>query len=144
MKLSDWFRARSLQEILMIVAIVLLLSMILTRWRYIGDTASEAFRRRFVPPREVPTKEIPTQETPTQETPPQEKNPAHEAASQNDPLPTHKDASPNIPEPGANATYESAVQDAPEPAAGPTDFTRRDSPATVSLKGETLSDRTTE
>lgn len=134
MKLSDWFRARSLQEILMIVAIVLLLSMILTRWRYIGDTASEAFRRRFVPPREVPTKEIPMQE----------KNPAHEAASQNDPLPTHKDTSPNIPEPGANATYESAVQDAPEPAAGPTDFTRRDSPATVSLKGETLSDRTTE
>lgn len=139
MKLSDWFRARSLQEILMIVAIVLLLSMILTRWRYIGDTASEAFRRRFVPPREVPTKE-----TPTQETPMQEKNPAHEAASQNNPLPTHKDTSPNIPEPGANATYESAVQDAPEPAAGPTDFTRRDSPATVSLKGETLSDRTTE
>lgn len=144
MKLSDWFRARSLQEILMIVAIVLLLSMILTRWRYIGDTASEAFRRRFVPPREVPTKEIPTQETPTQETPPQEKNPAHEAASQNDPLPTHKDTSPNIPEPRANTTYESAIQDAPEPAAGPTDFTRRDSPATVSLKGETLSDRTTE
>lgn len=139
MKLSDWFRARSLQEILMIVAIVLLLSMILTRWRYIGDTASEAFRRRFVPPREVPTQETPIQETPTQE-----KNPAHEAASQNNPLPTHKDASPNIPEPGANATYESAIQDAPEPAAGPTDFTRRDSPATVSLKGETLSDRTTE
>ena len=61
MKLSDWFRARSLQEILMIVVIVLLLSMIATRWRYIGDTVSEAFRRRFVPPQEVPSQETPIQ-----------------------------------------------------------------------------------
>ena len=134
MKLSDSFRARSLQEILMIVVIVLLLSMIATRWRYIGDTVSEAFRRRFVPPQEVPS----------QETPIQEKNPTHESASQNDPMPeeipTHEAASLNIPEPGANATYESASQDA-EPAAGPTDLPRRDSHATDSLKGETLSDR---
>jgi hypothetical protein len=139
MKLSDWFRARSLQEILMIVVIVLLLSMIATRWRYIGDTVSEAFRRRFVPPQEVPS-----QETPTLETPIQEKNPTHESASQNDPMPeeipAHEAASLNIPEPGANATYEPTSQDA-EPAAGPTDLSRRDSHATDSLKGETLSDR---
>ena len=133
----------------MIVVIVLLLSMIATRWRYIGDTVSEAFRRRFVPPQEVPSQETPTQETPPQETliqetPIQEKNPTHESASQNDPMPeeipTHEAASQNIPEPGANATNEPTSQDA-EAAAGPTDLPRRDSPAADSLKGETLSDR---
>lgn len=53
MKCSEWLRARSLQEVLMVVAIVLLLVMIATRWRYIGSTAREAFRRRFVPPTEA-------------------------------------------------------------------------------------------
>ena len=54
MKLSDWLRARSLQEMMMLVIVVLLLVMIATRWRLIGSTASEAFRRRFVPPKELP------------------------------------------------------------------------------------------
>lgn len=53
MKLSEWLRTRSLQEVLMAAAILLLLVMIATRWRYIGSTASEAFRRRFVPPTEA-------------------------------------------------------------------------------------------
>lgn len=52
MKLSDWLKTRSLQELLMFAAIVLLLVMIATRWHLIGRTASEAFRRRFVPPSE--------------------------------------------------------------------------------------------
>lgn len=37
----------------MVIATVLLLVMIATRWHYIRTTTSEAFRRRFVPPTEA-------------------------------------------------------------------------------------------
>ena len=49
MKLFEWFKARSGQE-LMMIAVVLV--MIATRWAYISRTAKEAIRQRFVPPAE--------------------------------------------------------------------------------------------
>ena len=52
MKVSEWFKARSTQELTMIVVVVMLLVMIATRWVYISHTAGQAFRQRFVPPTE--------------------------------------------------------------------------------------------
>lgn len=52
MKLSEWFKARSGQELMMIAVVAMLLVMIATRWAYISRTAKEAIRQRFVPPTE--------------------------------------------------------------------------------------------
>lgn len=52
MKLSEWFKARSGQELMMIAVVAMLLVMIATRWAYISRTAKEAIRQRFVPPAE--------------------------------------------------------------------------------------------
>lgn len=52
MKLSEWFKARSGQELMMIAVVAMLLIMIATRWAYISRTAKEAIRQRFVPPAE--------------------------------------------------------------------------------------------
>lgn len=52
MKLSQWFKARSGQELMMIAVVVMLLLMIATRWAYISHTAKQAVRQRFVPPTE--------------------------------------------------------------------------------------------
>ena len=49
MKLLSWWRARSLQEKLMVVSIALLLVAILTRWSFISRVAGDSLRRRFVP-----------------------------------------------------------------------------------------------
>ncbi len=49
MKLLSWWRARSLQEKLMLLSVVLLLAAILTRWRCISRVAGDPLRRRFVP-----------------------------------------------------------------------------------------------
>lgn len=42
MKLSEWFKARSGQELMMIAVVAMLLVMIATRWAYISRTAKEA------------------------------------------------------------------------------------------------------
>lgn len=52
MKLSEWFKARSRQELAMIAVVAMLLVMIATRWAYISHTARQAIRQRFVPPAE--------------------------------------------------------------------------------------------
>ena len=52
MKLSEWFKARSGQELMRIAVVAMLLVMIATRWAYISRTAKEAIRQRFVPPAE--------------------------------------------------------------------------------------------
>lgn len=49
MKLLSWWRARSLQEKLMLLGVVLLLAAILTRWSFISRVAGDSLRRRFVP-----------------------------------------------------------------------------------------------
>lgn len=49
MKLLSWWRARSLQEKLMLLSIVLLLAAVLTRWSFISRVAGDSLRRRFVP-----------------------------------------------------------------------------------------------
>lgn len=48
-KLVRWIKNRSVQEWLMIVAILMLLIMVATRWNQIGKTAGNAFRDRFKP-----------------------------------------------------------------------------------------------
>lgn len=50
MKLSEWAKARSLTEWMMIAVVVMLLIMIMTRWAYISHTAGQAIKQRFVPP----------------------------------------------------------------------------------------------
>lgn len=52
MKLWNWFRARSTQERMMIVVILLLAVMIATRWGYISMTAGNAIKERFAHPTE--------------------------------------------------------------------------------------------
>mgnify|MGYP000011697090 FL=1 len=52
MKLFEWFKARSGQELMMIAVVAMLLVMIATRWAYISRPAKEAIRQRFVPPAE--------------------------------------------------------------------------------------------
>ncbi len=49
MKLLSWWRARSLQEKLMLLSAALLLAAILTRWSFISRVAGDSFRRRFIP-----------------------------------------------------------------------------------------------
>ena len=44
MKLSEWFKARSGQELMMIAVVAMLLVMIATRWAYISRTASGSCR----------------------------------------------------------------------------------------------------
>lgn len=48
-KLVHWIKNRSTQEWLMIVAILMLLIMVASRWNQIGKTAGNAFRDRFKP-----------------------------------------------------------------------------------------------
>ena len=45
MKLFEWFKARSGQELMMIAVVAMLLVMIATRWAYISRTAKEALFR---------------------------------------------------------------------------------------------------
>ncbi|WP_295940407.1 hypothetical protein [uncultured Alistipes sp.] len=52
MKLTQWFKARSTQEKMMIIVVAMLLIMIATRWAYISRTAGQAIKQRFVPPAE--------------------------------------------------------------------------------------------
>lgn len=50
MKLPERLKSLDPQTRWMIVVIVLLLTMIATRWSYISQTAGTAFRERFAPP----------------------------------------------------------------------------------------------
>ncbi|MEG0789904.1 MAG: hypothetical protein RRY23_00995 [Alistipes sp.] len=52
MKLWNWIRSRSREEILMIIVIVTLVIMIATRWAYISHEAGLSIKERFVPPAE--------------------------------------------------------------------------------------------
>lgn len=52
MKLREWFKSKSTQELLMYAVIAMLVIMIATRWGYISRTAGESVKRRFIPPQE--------------------------------------------------------------------------------------------
>lgn len=55
MKLFEWFKARSGQELMMIAVVAMLLVMIATRWAYISRTAKEAIPSGSCRPPNRPT-----------------------------------------------------------------------------------------